>query len=179
MKILKNILLVVVVFFALILLVAAFVPTEFAVERNVEIEKPKTEVFEYTKYLKNQEEFSVWARIDPLMERKFTGEDGKVGFVSAWKSDHPEVGVGEQEITGIDGENRIDYQLRFMVPFESNSDAYMTFSSIDSASTKVAWGFSGEMPYPTNLMLLFVDMEGELGGDLQTGLNNLKGILEN
>jgi hypothetical protein len=34
------------------------------------------------------------------------------------------------------------------------------------------------MPYPMNLMLLFMDMDGMLGKDLQQGLDNLKGVLE-
>jgi hypothetical protein len=34
------------------------------------------------------------------------------------------------------------------------------------------------MKYPMNLMLLFMDMEGMLGGDLEQGLTNLKGVLE-
>nr|MDA3862075.1 hypothetical protein [Melioribacteraceae bacterium] len=75
--------------------------------------------------------------------------------------------------------NRNDYELRFLEPFESKSLAYMIFSSVDSNKTSVQWGFDGEMPYPMNLMLLFVDMEGELGKDLSDGLNNLKNILEN
>jgi len=35
------------------------------------------------------------------------------------------------------------------------------------------------MPYPMNLMLLFIDMDAELGKNLQGGLDNLKAILEN
>ena len=54
----------------------------------------------------------------------------------------------------------------------------MIFNSVDSSKTIISWGFEGSMPYPSNLMLLFVDMEGELGGDLQSGLDNLKNILE-
>ena len=99
-------------------------------------------------------------------------------LVSAWKSKHPDVGSGEQEITGIDNGKRIDYELRFLEPFESTSSAYMIFDSIDSSKSIIRWGFDGEMDYPMNLMLLFVDMEGELGGDLQEGLDNLKDILE-
>lgn len=34
------------------------------------------------------------------------------------------------------------------------------------------------MPYPFNLMLLFMDMEEMIGNDLQTGLENLKLVLE-
>jgi hypothetical protein len=34
------------------------------------------------------------------------------------------------------------------------------------------------MAYPMNLMLVFMDMDAMLGKDLQTGLNNLKAVLE-
>ena len=178
MKIVKNIFIVIIVLFAVILLIAAFIPTEFMVERKVVIEKPKSEVFQFTQYLKNQDLYSVWANMAPQMKKEFRGEDATVGFVSSWDSENPEVGKGEQEILAIDGENRIDYQLRFIEPFESTSSAYMVFDMVDSTTTKVLWGFEGAMPYPSNLMLLFVDMDAELGKDLQNGLNNLKEILE-
>ncbi len=179
MKIAKNILLVFAAIVVIVLILAAIVPNEFGVVREVTINKSNKEVFEYTKYLKNQEKFSVWAKIDTNMTREFTGVDGTVGFVSAWRSDHPDVGIGEQEIIKIDADKRIDYELRFFEPFESTSLAYITFDKIDSNKTVVKWGFDGEMPYPMNLMLLFMDMDAELGKNLQDGLDKLKEILEN
>ena len=178
MKIVKYILFVVATLVLTVLLGAAFVPTEFGVVRDVSIDRSKGEVFEYVKLLKNQDNFSVWAKIDPNTRKEYSGVDGTVGFISAWSSTHPDVGIGEQEIIRIDNGKRIDYQLRFMEPFESTSTAYMIFDSIDSSRTKLRLGFDGEMDYPMNLMLLFVDMEGELGGDLQEGLDNLKYILK-
>ena len=162
----------------LVLIVAAFVPSEFSVIREVKIDRPKSEVFEYTKLLKNQENFSTWAKIDLNMKHEFSGVDGTVGFVSAWNSTNSDVGKGEQEITAIEKGKRIDYELRFIEPFESTSPAYMVFTELDSNRTSVQWGFEGETPYPMNLMLLFVNVEDELGKELQAGLNNLKAIFE-
>ena len=179
MKIVKNVLLTLAVIVVAVLVLAAIVPSEFGVKRDVTINKSSLDVFEYTKYLKNQENFSVWAKMDPNMKREFRGVDGTAGFVSAWESDNPDVGKGEQEIIKVDEGKRINYQLRFLEPFESTSNAYMIFDSIDSTTTSVKWGFDGEMPYPMGLMLLFMDMDAELGKDLQDGLDNLKGILEN
>jgi hypothetical protein len=34
------------------------------------------------------------------------------------------------------------------------------------------------MPYPMNLMLLCMNMDKMIGKDLETGLTNLKGVLE-
>lgn len=54
----------------------------------------------------------------------------------------------------------------------------MSTEAIGNQATLVKWGFYGEMKYPMNLMLLFMDMDEMLGPDLEQGLNSLKGILE-
>lgn len=178
-KALKVIGIAILLIIAIPLVTAFFVKKEYSVVQEVTINQPKQIVFDYAKLLKNQDEYSVWMKIDPNVEKTYKGTDGMAGFVSAWSSKNEEVGKGEQEITGIKDGERIDYELRFLEPFESKSEAYMTFESLDSAKVKVQWGFNGKMNYPMNLMLLFMDMEGMIGKDLQDGLNNLKVILEN
>jgi hypothetical protein len=56
----KKFLYIVIAIIALFLIVAAFVPKDFAVVRTIEINQPKTLVFDYIKYLKNQDNFSKW-----------------------------------------------------------------------------------------------------------------------
>ena len=86
---------------ALLLLLAAIAPKNYNVSRSIEIKRPKGVVFEYLKFLKNQDEWSPWAKRDPNMEKKFTGTDGEVGGINYWKG-NKQVGEGEQEITKID-----------------------------------------------------------------------------
>lgn len=112
------------------------------------------------------------------MKKTFTGVDGTVGAISAWESSDKNVGVGEQEIKKIIEGERIDFELRFKVPFESTDHAYFTTEAISLRETRVKWGFNGKMPYPMNLMLPFMGMEDVLGKDLLAGLNSLKVILE-
>jgi len=178
MKIVKRILIGLLSIIAIALIAALFLNKDYAVEREVEINKPKQQVFDYIKLLKNQDNFSVWAKKDPLMKKTYTGTDGTVGFISAWESDSSDVGVGEQEIKKIAEGERLDFEIRFKKPFESTDYAYMITESTSDSKTKVKWGFKGRMPYPTNLMLVFMDMEKMLAPDLQNGLENLKGILE-
>jgi len=178
MKALIWILIVVVSIIGLILLTALFVKKDFAVEKQIEINKPKQEVYNYVVLLKNQNNFSKWATIDPAKETTFSGVDGTVGFVSAWKSENKNVGSGEQEITKIDPGKRIDYELRFKEPMEDTNMAHMTLDSIGENKTLVKWGFEGVMKYPTNITLLFLDIDKLIGGDFEFGLNKLKGILE-
>jgi hypothetical protein len=162
---------------AIPLIAALFIDNEFSVERQIIIEQPVDMVFDYVKYLRNQDNYTVWATLDPEMNQEFRGVDGTVGFVSAWNG-NKDVGRGEQEIVGIVDGERIDYKLRFFEPFESKADAYMTTIAIDDNLTRVTWGFDSRMPYPLNLMLVFMDLDEAIGNDYQTGLQNLKSILE-
>jgi hypothetical protein len=114
----------------------------------------------------------------PNMKKEYKGTDGTVGFISAWDSQEKNVGAGEQEIKKITDSDRIDFELRFKRPFEATDYAYMITEAVDSNQAKVKWGFNGTMKYPMNLMLLFMDMDKMLGKDLDTGLTNLKNVLE-
>ncbi len=178
MKILKVFGLIILAIITLPLIIASFTSKSFDVEREVSIERPISDVFEYVKYLKNQNEYSKWALMDPDMEVFFSGTDGEVGFISAWKSEKEDVGKGEQEILNITPLRRIDYALRFEEPFESSDLAYMEFEEISANETLVKWGYNGKMNYPMNLMLLLIDFEKMIGDDLEIGLENLKNILE-
>lgn len=178
MKILKGILFALLTLIALPLIVALLVKKDYAVEREITINAPKEMVFDYLKYLKNQDNFSVWSELDPNMRKTFSGTDGTVGFVSAWDSDDKNVGSGEQEIMLITEGERIDYELRFYEPFETTDQAYITTEALDSEQTLVSWGFNGEFNYPMNIFLLVMNMDNMLGPDLESGLSKLKEIME-
>jgi effector-binding domain-containing protein len=178
MKTLKKILIALVIIIAIPLGAALFINGEYDVEREITINQPKAMVFDYVRYLKNQDKFSVWAKMDPNMKKGFEGIDGTVGCFSTWDSEIDSVGKGEQEIKKIIKGERIDFELRFLKPFEATDNAYFITDSIGENQTKIKWGFDGKMNYPMNLMLLFMDMEGMLAPSLEEGLENLKNILE-
>ncbi len=54
----------------------------------------------------------------------------------------------------------------------------MITEAVSPTETKVKWGFNGHMDYPMNLMIPLMDMEEMIGNDLEKGLTNLKGVLE-
>lgn len=177
MKILKKVLIIIAILIAIPLITALFIKGDYAVERSVVVNKPKQDVFNYLKYIKNQDNFSVWNQKDPGMKKDYKGTDGTVGFVYSWKG-NKEVGTGEQEIMKITEGERMDMQLRFKEPFEATDNAYLTTEPSGDNQTKVKWGFTGTMPYPFNFFCLFMDMDKEVGPDLQGGLDNLKRVLE-
>ncbi len=178
MKILKRILIIVVIIIAIPLVVALFTKKDYHIEREMVINKPKQQVFDYIKLLKNQNYYSKWNLKDPNAKMDYKGTDGTVGFVSSWDSQVKEVGKGEQEITKITEGERVDMDLRFSKPHEDKATAYMQAESITANQTKVKWGLDGHMDYPMNFMLVAMNFDKMLGDDLTTGLTNLKGILE-
>lgn len=83
MNILKKILIAIAMLIAAVLLAALFIKKDYAVEKQIVINKPKQTVFDYIKLLKNQDNYSKWAMMDPNMTKTYRGTDGTVGFVSA------------------------------------------------------------------------------------------------
>jgi len=162
----------------LLLIIALFIKKEYTIERVIVINRPKAVVYDYLRLLRNHNNFIKWAQIDPDMKKEYRGTDGTVGFVSAWDSTNKQVGKGEQEVIKIQEGEKIDYELRFIRPFEGISYASIANVAVGEQQTRVIWVFNGKMKYPMNLMLLFMNLEKMLAKDLDEGLEKLKSILE-
>lgn len=178
MKYLKYLLIAFAIFLSLPFIIGLFVDKNINVEREIVINQPKEVVFDFVSNLRNQPKYSKWAKMDPNAKLTFTGNDGEVGSVYTWESTNKNVGKGAQEITAIKQGERIDFELRFIEPFETTDQAYMITEAVSDNQTKVKWGFSSEMKYPMNFMLLFWNMDKMVGADFQEGLDNLKVLME-
>lgn len=173
MKTLKKIVIALLIIIAIPLIIALFLPKEFHSEGQIVINKPKQEVFDYIKYVKNQDNFGKWQLSDPDMQTTSEGTDGTVGFKYSWNSE--KLGKGAQVITNIVEGERMESDMFFL---DFNDDANKSYISVEEKSkdeTLVKWGIKGKTPYPWNLMSLFYSMNS----DFEEGLKNLKEILEN
>lgn len=163
---------------ALLLVVALFTKKSYTISRSILVEQPRETVYDYVRFLRNQDFFSKWVMMDPSMKKEFRGTDGTPGFVYAWDSKDKNAGKGEQEIVNLKPNERMDVQIRFERPFEGVSDTYMLTERAANHSTKVSWVFSSTMKYPMNAVMLFMDFDKILGADMETSLSRLKTILE-
>lgn len=173
-----NIVLVILGVVALLLIVAAFAPKKYSLSRNIVINKPRIQVFDYIRQLKNQDHYNKWVMADPNMEKKYTGTDGTVGFIYAWDG-NKKAGKGEEEIKALVPNEKLDIEIRFIKPFEAIALTPFSLESVSDQQTRVTWGMSSAMKYPMNIMLLFMNIEKMLGGDMEISLANLKRNLEN
>jgi hypothetical protein len=161
----------------LVIILGMIAPKSYNVSRSIEVSQPVSVVFEYLKYLKNQDNWSPWGKRDPDMKKEFVGTDGEIGAISKWEG-NKDVGSGEQEITRIVENEVIESQLRFLKPWKSQSDAYLKVKEAGTGETEVTWGFSGNNKFPVSIMMLFMNMDKAVGKDFEEGLSRLKDILE-
>jgi len=176
MSILLIILAIIAGLIVLVFIVALVTPKNYQVARDIIINRPRMEVFNYARMIKNQEQYSVWVMRDPNVNIVYTGTDGTVGAMSSWKSDDKKVGIGEQEIKKIDEGKSIEVEIRFKKPFESTGFGLTTTEDAGQGATKVTTRFSGTSKFPFNAMNFMLD--NMLGKDIQQNLQNMKNNLE-
>ena len=170
--------LVATIIIVLVALAAFLTKGDLVIERRINVNKPLQKVFDYLKFSKNKDNFSVWNMADPGMHKEYSGTDGTVGFVYRWNSiTNKNVGAGEQETKRIkDGGAGIDYEVRFVRPMQNVAKSNFVFTKIDKDQTRVQWGFYSKSKFPMSLMKpVFQRM---LGKDLEKSLLNLKIVLE-
>ena len=178
MSIFVIILLIIAAVVVFILIAAALSSAEYVVEQEIVINQPKQTVFDYIRITKNQNHYNKWWMMDPNARKEYTGIDGQPGFVMKWESDNKQAGKGEQETTRVTEGQRIDYEIRFIKPFEGISPSHIETAAITPNQTKVTWVFAGSRNFGMRIFHLLFNIKKMLGKDILTSLNNLKNILE-
>jgi hypothetical protein len=159
----------------LLLIIAVFMKKEHYVKREIIIDAPRQEVFDYLKLLKNQDKFNKWAKADLNRNWTFKGTDGTVGFLISWNG-NKEVGEGEKEIVNLIEGEKIETQIRFIRPMTTTADVIMELESVADNRTKVSFINTGTLRYPINIMIPIA--EKNFPKDMDTSLATLKNILE-
>lgn len=174
MTIVLTLLLALAVLIGFLFFLALIIKKEYTIEREITIDKPVAEVFDYVKHMRNQEKYNVWVMKDPNVKLIYTGTDGTEGFSCAWEG-NKQAGKGEQEFKKIEDGKLINIELRFEKPFENVAQTYLYTTAVGQNQTNLKWQMVGRNNFPMNLMNIIID--GLLGKDLQQSLGNIKRIL--
>lgn len=155
---------------------AFLLPSEVTLERSIVIDAPPKAVYPYVNSFTGFNKWSPWAKIDPETKYDFSGPESGVGARMEWTSEHPNVGAGAQEITAAVVDQRVESLLQF--DGQAPSKAIFVLEGRDQNRTHVTWEFHGDMgnnPIGRWIGLMMDDM---LGPDYETGLQNLKEVVE-
>jgi len=171
----KRTLLVIAVAVVALLGYAASKPNDFCVARTVRIAAPPAKIVPLVDDLQRWGAWSPYEKRDPGMQRTFSGPTSGPGAVYAWAGNQ-DVGSGRMEILATSPE-RVTIKLDFLAPFEGHDTAIFAMDPRDDA-TDVTWSMHGPSPFVAKLIGVFLDMDGMIGADFETGLANLKALAE-
>jgi uncharacterized protein YndB with AHSA1/START domain len=173
---LKKIAIVLVVIIGLILALAATKPDTFAMQRSITIKAPPEKIMPLISDFHNWPSWSPWEKLDPNMQRTFSGAASGKGAVYAWKGDS-KVGQGRMEIIDLASPNTVTIELAFMDPVATTNVTQFVLTP-QGDGTNVTWNMNGPMPFISKLMTVFVSMDALVGGDFEKGLSQLKTAAE-
>jgi hypothetical protein len=166
---------VVVVLLAALLIYAAARPDTFRVQRATSIKAPPEKIAAALSDFHGWEAWSPWEKMDPAMKRSYSGAAKGKGAVYAWVG-NKDVGEGRMEITEITP-TRVAMDLDFVKPFAAHNKVVFTLGP-KGDSTEVSWDMQGPLPYVAKVVHVFLDMDGMVGKQFETGLANLKALAE-
>lgn len=167
-------------FLALIIVLGFVLPDRVTLSRDITIDAPQDEVFALISDFEEWDSWSPWANIDPDAKYELSGSG--VGQSMSWKSDHPDVGDGAQTISALDAPSMVATDLDF--GDMGVAKARFDLEPVGDSRTKVTWSFETNMREgvpvfmkPMSTYFKFF-MEGMLGPQYETGLQNLKKVAE-
>ena len=178
MKVLKKIGIVILIVITIPLIIALFISKDANYKKSISINAPIEIVWQNVSTFEAQDKWSPWGVYDPTMKKELIGVDGEVGTMQSWDSEHEKVGKGSQTIFRIVPFEIIETDLIFFTPYESEAKGFIKIEK-EGNGTKVTWGFSNKMPYPFNLMKLFINLDEIMDEDWNLGLSRLKKLCEN
>ncbi len=175
MRMIKKILTYLAVLIVVLIAGAYLLPRQIQVERSIEIDAPASEVFARVSGLKATAEWSPWLGRDPEIKLSYTGPDTGVGSKLEWASEHPQVGNGMQEIVDVVENEKVVTAL----DFGAQGTAMASFNLVEtSGKTTITWDMDTDMgPNPIGRYMGLM-MDKWVGGDYETGLANLKSLIE-
>lgn len=157
----------------LLLLSNFFLKGNATVQRSIEIERPLNQVFMKVANVSEWAKWDPWCTSDSTISNTFPGAIYGLNAQRTWTSE--ESGIGSMTITAIELNKKIEFDLQFSAPFESEAKVIFTFEQIQG-KTKVTWAMTQEFSFFFRVFGLLVDKM--IGPDFERGLQNLKSITE-
>ena len=158
-----------------VLVLAAFRPDDFRVERTAVIKAAPEKIFPMINDLHRFNTWNPFERMDPAIKGSYSGPDSGRGAAYAWQSS--KVGTGRLEIVDTQPTRKVVMSLQFLKPFAGNNTAEFTLNP-QADATAVTWAMYGKSAFIPKLMGLFFSQDKMIGGSFESGLANLKAAAE-
>lgn len=148
--------------------------TTFRIERSIHVAAQPAEIAPLIEDFRRWGSWSPWEKMDPALERNFSGQASGTGAVYEWNG--RKAGSGRMEILAARGD-RIQIKLDFLKPFKASNQAEFTLAE-KAGGTEITWAMFGPKTWISKVMGLFVSIDKMIGKDFEKGLADIKGLAE-
>jgi hypothetical protein len=156
--------------------VVAMQSPEFRVARSTNISAAPSAVFAQVNDFHKWEAWNPWGKIDPAMKQAYEGAPSGTGAIYTWTG-NKNVGEGRMTITESRPSDLIRIKLEFFKPFAASNTAEFTLKP-EGNQTAVTWSMTGENNFIAKAVHLVMNMDKMIGGQFETGLAQMKSIVE-
>lgn len=156
-------------------LVGVVLPSEYRVERSIEIEAPASVIYPMVVDLKKWQQWSSWGRLDPVAIYSYDGPDRAIGMRVQWQSDV--LGIGSIQIDSLQFNRMLTYSLHNVTHgIEATGEIRLDASN---NGIRVTWSSQGDVGLNIIDRYKLLTFDDKLGRDMEVGLENIKVLAEN
>ena len=173
MKAVKWFLIILTSVLALFIAVSFFLPTDYYVDRSVDIDAPLPLVYSQVADLEAWQQWNPWSNVDKDMEVTYGELRSGAGAWYSWKSE----AAGNGRMTIIEAE--APTRIRYLLEFEGYEDlpsysAMLLKTAGGEAPTTVTWTFEGNVGDKLFARWMVLLMDKFVGASYEQGLKALK-----
>ena len=163
------------VILAIPLVMAAYQPDTFRVQRSATIKAAPDKLHGLINDMRAFNTWNPYNRKDPNMKGEYRGPQAGPGAAFHFEGNKD---VGKGSISIVDtAPSRVTMKLDMLEPFEGHNTVEFVLSGKGDA-TDVTWAMRGPSPYLAKVVGLFMNMDQMIGRDFEAGLANLKARAE-
>lgn len=177
MKVLKKVLFFILTLIMVFLVVLLFAKKEYSFQQSVTIDKNSSEVYNFLKFLQNQENYHDWRNKDKASIWNYYGEDGTTSSKCRWESNNKQVLSGVQSITKLNYPEHIKIEMLVDKPYNISSIHDFILKE-NNGKTELTWNITIQFPFPYNILILTDNFDNTVKQSVATSLNNIKKELE-
>ena len=171
----KTIAIVAVAVLAVPLVLAAFKPDTFRVERSASIQAPPDKLHPLINDMRAFNTWNPYNLKDPNIRGEYRGPQAGPGATYHFEG-NKDVGKGSISIVET-APAKVTMKLDMLEPFEGHNVVEFILTPKGEA-TEVTWAMHGPSPYLAKVMGLVFSMDKMIGRDFEAGLANLKALAE-
>lgn len=173
--VLKIVLAVVAVVVAL-LIYAATRPNSFRVQRSTTINATPEKVFPFINDLRSWDAWSSDTGGNKTVQKIYSGPARGRGAAAEWNGSGRD-GAAKMTIVESVAPSKVSVQVDWVKPFKAHNLNEFTFQA-RGEETEVEWSIQASNLYAMKVIGIFVDIPSEFGKHMESGLKNLKRVVE-